>query len=212
MKILERLSSSSGRRDNEQNRDLAKQIAAGDDRDALDECAGILKHSKDRRIQSDCIKVLYETGYIKPALIAPYFPLFLELLASRNNRLVWGAMIALRVITEVIPEEIYGQLPVIIEATEKGSVITNDNGIGILTRLYGTEKFSREVLPLLEEQLRICPARQLPLYAERLLPFIKREDVALFTGLFAGRLNEIEKESRRKRLQKLVEKMNKISS
>jgi len=39
--------------------------------------------------------VLYEIGYIKPALIADYTPDFLALLKSKNNHMVWEDMIAL---------------------------------------------------------------------------------------------------------------------
>ena len=53
---------------------------------------------KTAKIASDCIKTLYEVGYLKPELIAPYVGDFLKLIKSRENRLVWGGMLALSTI------------------------------------------------------------------------------------------------------------------
>src|SRR5690349_22821742 len=45
--------------------------------------------------RSDSIKVLYEIGTEKPALIAKHSQVFTKLLQSKNNRMQWGAMAAL---------------------------------------------------------------------------------------------------------------------
>lgn len=63
--------------------------------------------NKDRNIQGDCIKTLYETGYRNRELIAGYLPNFLALLTSENNRMVWGGMIALTTIAERKHKEAY---------------------------------------------------------------------------------------------------------
>ena len=41
--------------------------------------------NKDKSIQSDCIKILYEIGYIKPIIISDYVNEFTKLFNSRNN-------------------------------------------------------------------------------------------------------------------------------
>ena len=41
--------------------------------------------NKDKSIQSDCIKVLYEIGYIKPIIISDYMNEFTKLFNNRNN-------------------------------------------------------------------------------------------------------------------------------
>lgn len=74
--------------------DLARDLAQTRDRAGIAEIAANLRHP-DSNVQSDCIKVLYETGYLAPELIADYVDDFLALLGSKNNRLVWGSMIAL---------------------------------------------------------------------------------------------------------------------
>src|SRR6266513_422108 len=98
MTVLDKLATALNRRDEVPNQELAKEIVRSNDRRAVKELIENLAH-KDKNIQSDCIKVLYEVGEREPALIAPYYNEFGKLLDSKNNRLVWGAMTALDSIT-----------------------------------------------------------------------------------------------------------------
>ena len=66
--------------------------------------------NKEPNIQSDCLKVLYELGYLAPELIADYADDFLKLLKHRNNRMVWGGMIALSTIATLKADEIFAHL------------------------------------------------------------------------------------------------------
>ena len=79
--------------------------------------------------------MLYEIGYRKPHLIADHSRHFLRLLESKDNRLQWGAMTALGCIAREKPAEIFDSLGRIIEAAEKGSVITRDHCVKILVSL-----------------------------------------------------------------------------
>ena len=94
MSALNRLASSLGRRDEVPNQELARDLAARKDKAGIREIAENL-WNKDKNIQADCIKVLYEVGYLEPKLIADYAEDFVKLLRSKNNRLVWGGMTAL---------------------------------------------------------------------------------------------------------------------
>src|SRR5690606_2923469 len=123
--------------------------------------------NRDKAIQSDCIKVLYEIGEIDPVLIAPYQSTFLKLLKRKNNRLQWGAMTALDSITRVDPASIHSALPQIIDAMEAGSVITRDHGLFILIHLLQVPDYAEDAFLLLNEQLLRAPVNQLPMYAER---------------------------------------------
>src|SRR5882672_12783926 len=134
MSILGKLASSLNRRDEVPNQELAKQIADKDDREAVKELVVNLSN-KSNFIQNDCIKVLYEIGERKPALIAAYAKEFIDLLDHKNNRLQWGAMTAINSITLENPKVIYGSLSKIIAAADKGSVITKDYGVNILINL-----------------------------------------------------------------------------
>src|SRR5690606_19207587 len=98
MSVLTQLSSAIGHRDEIPNIELAKQIAAKNDATAVEELVRNLAH-KNKAIQQDCIKVLYETGALNPALVAPFATTFITLLSSKNNRLQWGSMAALQTIT-----------------------------------------------------------------------------------------------------------------
>src|SRR5262245_32430609 len=102
MSVLQKLASALGRRDETPNQELAKSIAASKDAGAV---AELVEHlaDKNKDIQSDCIKVLYETGERNPALIAPHIEVFAKLLDSKNNRLAWGAMTALDAIADADP-------------------------------------------------------------------------------------------------------------
>src|SRR5574340_1282096 len=92
MSALERIAYLQKRRDEIPNQELARDLARKKDRKGIQEIAANLWNT-DRNIQADCIKVLYEIGYIDPKLVAEYAGDFVKLLGSKNNRLVWGGMI-----------------------------------------------------------------------------------------------------------------------
>ena len=205
MSVLPQLAHSLGRRDEVPNQELAAKIARENDKHAVKELVETMYH-KSKDIQHDCIKVLYEIGVLKPAMIMDYLPAFLTLLQSKNNRMQWGAMIALDTLTSFNPEAVYPELPAIIDAADKGSVITRDHAVFILVKLCQVKKYSADAFELLAEQLRHCPANQLPMYAERACPVITKNNMEVFTGILRGRLTEMETDSKRKRLEKLVKR------
>ena len=203
MSILNKLASALHRKDEEPNLELAQTIASDENKEAIQELVDNL-HNKKKDIQSDCIKVLYEIGAIKPAIIAEYDKEFLELLEHKNNRLVWGAMTALDSITMENPRLLYSELPKIIEAANKGSVIVRDHAVGILIKLCSLEAYADQVFPQLIEQLKDCPTNQLPMYAENASPIVGEKYTVLFTETLLNRLIEIEKDSKRKRVEKVI--------
>lgn len=205
MSVLEKLASVLGRKDEAPNQELAADIAAQKDQRAVKELVEQLSH-KSKDIQSDCIKVLYEVGALQPSLIAGYAGDFIALLTHKNNRLQWGAMTALDAIAGVKPKTVYAALPQIIDAADKGSVITKDHAVGILIKLYSTPSYAKDLFPLLADQLLSSPVNQLPMYAEQVLPVIRAEDKAAFINTLTGRLHEIEKESKRKRVERVIKK------
>ena len=207
--IIKKLATSLGRKDDVPNQELAREIVLKNDKKAINELIKVLSESKDKKIQSDCIKTLYEIGYLKPELIADNYKFFIKLLKHKNNRLVWGAMIALKLIAKLKPKEIFENLPVILEVTEKGSVISNDNGVGILINLMKKPELYDEVFPLLMEQLKICVPKQLPMYAERALSVLKEKDKNEFLVLLNERIKELKKESQINRIKKVIRKLNK---
>src|SRR5262249_2880292 len=148
MTILNKLATAQNRRDEAVNQALAREIVRQGDGGAVRELVDGLS-SKGRNIQSDCIKVLYEVGEKAPPLILGYCGLFCDLLDSKNNRLVWGAMTALDQIALADPKGVFAALGKIRSVAAAGSVITRDHAVGILTKLGAMKPYAKACLPLL---------------------------------------------------------------
>ncbi|MDA4128137.1 MAG: hypothetical protein OK422_01525 [Thaumarchaeota archaeon] len=207
MGVIGRLATSLGRKDEVPNTELAKQIAARGDGKAVKELVDGLK-SSNKAIQSDCIKVLYEIGERKPALIADYDSDFLALLDSGDNRMVWGAMTALDSITLLSPKSVHSALGKIIRGADGGSVITRDHAVSILIKLYSLKLYSEEAFPLLLKQLKLSPTNQLPMYAEKAAGIINDGNKSVFIRTLTTRLSEIEKDSKRRRVEAVIKKLS----
>jgi hypothetical protein len=203
MSVIANLASSLGRRDEVPNQLLADQIVQRNDAKGVKELVANLRND-DKNIQSDCIKVLYEIGYRSPSMIAPYHKEFLALLANKNNRIVWGAMTALDMITPEKPKKIFEMLPRIMEVADSGAVITRDHAVGILTKLAGIKQYADKAFSLLIEQLKKCPTNQLPMYAESALSIVDEKNKTVFVKTLKARLGEVEKESKRRRIEKVM--------
>lgn len=209
MTIIHKLAASLNRKDEGPNQELAVAIAEREDVEAVEELISLLNH-KDKNIQSDCIKVLYEIGALRPDLIADYDEAFFKLLNHPNNRLVWGAMTALDAITLHHPAAISSGLAQIVDAADKGSVITKDHAVQILIKLCSLESYAGHAFPLLLAQIRQCPTNQLPMYAENATVIINDNNRSAFIDTLATRLSEIDKESKRKRLEKVITKQKRL--
>jgi len=207
MKVIDLLATSLNRRDDEPNQALADEIIKTSRKEWVQELVYNLQN-KDKNIQSDCIKVLYEIGERGSAeLIAPFCKEFGEILKSKNNRLVWGGMIALDTIAMIDPKSMFSILPLIIATIDKGSVISIDHGVGILAKLSSLSEYSDTTFPLLIEQLKRCPIKQLPMYAEKSEIAINTNNRAYFIDLLESRLSETERDSQKSRLSKLIKKL-----
>lgn len=209
MTILNSLSSSLGQKGNKANIALATEIAETENHDAIKELVNNLNNN-DKKIQGDCIKTLYETAYIKPDLIADYYSDFLDLLSSKNNRLVWSGMIAIATITDLKHQEIFTSLDLIMETVEKGSVITIDCGVEILAKLNKYREYFDTTDPLLIEQLWRCPIQQLPQYMEKSLISISQKNMEIYQSIIEKRKPECDKESQSIRLERILKKIKNI--
>ena len=125
---IDQISFYQNRRDEVPNQELAHRLASDGDREGIAEIAANLWNANPA-VRSDCLKVLYEIGYLRPELIAPYTGEFLKLLKSRDNRLVWGAMIALATLAPLAADAVDAGRSEIVQAVQTGSVITRDAGV-----------------------------------------------------------------------------------
>lgn len=206
MTILNRLASALNRRDEIPNQALAQEIVRTGDKGAIEELVKNLSN-KDKNIQSDCIKVLYEIGERNPDLIASYHKEFGKLLESNNNRLAWGAMTALDAIAFHEPKAVRALLPKILATADKGSVITRDHAVGILVKLASLKPYAQHCFPLLLEQLKTCPSNQLPMYAEMSASVVTEQNRKAFHKILTQRLSGLPKESQKKRVSRVLKRL-----
>jgi hypothetical protein len=187
MSVMLKLANSLGVSSDIPNQSLAKELAQAEDAIAIAELTAGFE-SSNKAVQSDCIKVLYEIGYLKPELITCYASLFLKLLQSRNNRVVWGAMIALSTIAGLAEKEISERLDLVYKAMGNGSVITVDNGVRVLARIAAViPERSSEIAKYLLRHLGTCRASEIPQHAESSLPAVNSENKDAFINVLKAR-------------------------
>ncbi|MED5020135.1 hypothetical protein P9847_22895 [Paenibacillus chibensis] len=103
------------------------------------------------------------------------------------------------------PEAIYGALAKIADIADKGSVITRDHGVHILIKLCSAKPYADHVL-FSSNSLRATRQNQLPMYAEKAVSIVNAQNKVLFIETFSSRLGDIEKDTKRKRVEKVIKK------
>jgi hypothetical protein len=208
MSVLNRIAYFQNRRDDVPNQQLARQLAETRDEKGIQEIAENL-WNKNTNIQSDCLKVLYETGYLEPNLIAGYAEDFLKMLHNRNNRLVWGSMIALSTIAVIAADAIYPHYEEIQKVMEGGSVITVDAGVLTLAGMASTRpERNKEIFPYLLKHLGKCRPKDVPQHAEKTLLAVNSDNKLDFIGVLEERMEDMT-ESQAARLRKTIKKAEK---
>jgi hypothetical protein len=191
MSALNRLAHFQNRRDEVPNQELARDLAARKDKAGIREIAENL-WNKNKDIQADCVKVLYEVGYIDPALMAGYAEDFVKLLRSKNNRLVWGGMIALAEAAKANPDAVFKHLDEIKKAKESGSVITIDNSVAALANTAAANaKYNKAIFPYLLDHLKTCRPKDLPQHSEKTLPAVNAGNRDEFIKVLEKRMEDL---------------------
>jgi hypothetical protein len=191
MPALKRIAHFQNRRDEVPNQELARELASKKDGAGVREIARNL-WNKDKGIQADCVKVLYEVGYINPDLVAEYAEDFVKLLKSKNNRLVWGGMIALSTVADRKPEVVLAHLAEIEKAMDEGSVITMDNGVATLARAASkSAKCNKAMFPYLLNHLKNCRAKEVAQHSEKTLPAVNASNKAQFVRVLKTRMGDL---------------------
>lgn len=188
MSILDRIACAQSRRDEAPNQELARDLAAQGDQEGIRELVANLGHAG-QDVRSDCIKTLYEVGYLKPELVADYAGEFVRLLRDRHNRMVWGAMLALATIAPLRADDLYLQRQRIQDAMAEGSVITVDNGVKLLAAIAAADDAYRaELLPYLFHHLQTCRPKDVPRHAEAIVPAVGAAHADAFVTILERRL------------------------
>jgi len=209
MAALNRIAYYQDRRDEVPNQELARTLAEAKDRKGIREIAGGL-WNKNRSIRSDCLKVLYEIGYIDPGLIAAYVDDFLKLLRDKENRMVWGAMIALASIADRRPKEIWQHIEDVVRVTNRGTVITKVWGVRTMARVAAANaRYRKALFPVLVGHVRTCIPRDVPTHAESMLCAVTKGNSKEFLGVLERRRKELSpsQTARLKRVTRRVEDM-----
>jgi hypothetical protein len=204
--MIEKTAYSLGRNDEEPNIELAKKLAKTKNKKGIKEIVNGLNNPKEQ-IAKDCIKVLYEIAEIAPELVSEYAGAFIQLLESRNNRLVWGSMTALAKIVSLNSDEIFKNLDIIIKAYEKGSVITVDNSISVFAELAKADKkYAKKVFPIIIEHLEKCRPKEVGQHAERAFICINKNNSQKYKETLLGRYKTLT-DAQKKRVDKLLKEL-----
>jgi hypothetical protein len=206
MSIADRLAGALDRRDEQPNVALAEEIATSGDRTAVGELVALVRSGTTRQ-RNDAMKVLYEIGARDPELIGGHCPVFLEALGSKTNRQVWGAMSVLDTVAEMRAEQIAAELPRIIEAADRGSVIAKDRCTSLLTKL-ARAGFADKAVPILVERLKTAAPNQFPTYAEETASVVTPEAKPGLIETIRERLASMTQRAKRDRMEKLLRKLN----
>jgi hypothetical protein len=203
MSVLSKLAGAQGRRDEEPNKALARELVEKNDVDSMREVAENL-WNEDRRVRTDCLSVLEQIGWLAPEMIQDYVDEFIALVFSKDNRLVWAAMINLALIADRKPQEIFERYDEIVQVIDKGSVITKDNGIKTLARVASVSaEYGQVIMPYLMEQLKSCRSKSVPQYAESIRVAVNLNNQEQYLGILNARLDTLSA-AQRKRVNKLL--------
>ena len=206
MSTLDKIAFFQNCRDEVPNQELAKTLAATDDLAGIREIADNLNNNNPK-IRSDCLKVLYEIGYLRPDLIAGYDTDFLTLLHSKENRMVWGAMIALACIANLQPNSIYSQIDFVIQIIRSGTVITQVWGMRTLSKVAAANPdYKTRIMPFLLEQLQTCLPRDIPTHLESILPVMNSGEKIKIMEIIDSRFSEMTP-AQQTRLKKILKQI-----
>ena len=203
MSILAELSSMQGRKDEEPNKELGKRLVETANLEGIREAVDNLRN-EDKKIQVDCLAVLEQVGLLAPELIEDYLEEFLRLVFGKDNRLIWASMINIALIADRKPDQIINRLDDILSVIEKGSVITRDNGIKILSRAAAAKpEYNSQVFPHLIDQLNNCRPKSLPQYAESILVAVNQDNQTQYLAVLNKRFDELSA-AQGKRVNKII--------
>jgi hypothetical protein len=107
--------------------------------------------------------------------------------------MVWGAMITLATVADLQAEALYPHGAEIQHAMEKGSVITEDNGVAVLAGIAAKkETYNRGIFLYLLKHLETCRPKSVPQHAEKTLPAVNAGNKADFIRVLEKRLEDLQ--------------------
>lgn len=207
MSVLNRIAYFQDRRDEVPNQELARELAEKKDAGGIREIAENL-WNKEQNIRSDCLKVLYQTGYLAPELISDYVEDFLRLLNDKNNRMVWGGMLALSTIANLKADMLFPHVDELKQVMDKGTLITMDAGIKTLAGIaFQNEAYQQPIFPYLLNRIATCRPLDVARHAEQILPAVNPGNKAAFLSTLESRMDDLSV-AQAKRVKKTIKAVN----
>lgn len=195
-----------GDRTENSNKILAIKIVASNNKEAVKELIELLDN---KQLQNDAIKTLYEIGSKNSILITDYFDDFRKLWYSKNNRLQWGGVCCIYCLVKGNEKKIFNYLPELIDVADKGTVITRDYLMKIMTQLYINLSQKNDLYYLINGQILKAPENQMDTYAENFGLALKPRHKYLFLQTLQVRLKNIETVTKLNRIKLLIKKISK---
>ncbi len=150
--------------------------------------------------------MLYETGYLAPDLIAEYVEDFLKLLRDKNNRMVWGGMIALFTIANIKADALFPHVDKLKKVMDKGTVITKDAGVRALAGIAAQdEAYQRSMFPDLLGRIATCRPKDVARYAEEIAVAVSAGSKSEFIAVLENRKEHLSK-PQIARVEKVIKK------
>ena len=205
--IVQRLASSLNRRDEQPNIELAVELAQSGDPQPLDELFNITNCAS-KPLRHDALKTLYETALRNPQMLLAYKQQFVDLLSSSDNRMIWGTIQALDVLTRLAPDFIVSKLDLILDAADRSSVVAKDKTMSILSKLNDFQKFSEQITPIFLMRLKHSAPNQFPMYAELAAATMPETAVSQLIQIIKERQKSIASPAKQKRLNKILQKLH----
>ncbi|MFT6657950.1 hypothetical protein [Maritalea sp.] len=208
MPIADQLASTLDRSDEKPNIELAQKLAAQSDANSeILELLSIVNNGT-KALAHDAIKVLYELAALRPQRFGDKFDFILDLLATKDNRILWGSLTLISATCTYNAEAIVQQLPQILSAADRGSVIAKDNVNAILLQLASIAKYRDDVLPKLHVQLKNAAPNQLPMYAENAAKTLSSGEHPELVHILFSRLDDMPTPAKRARLAKAIAELS----
>ncbi len=209
MSIADHLAYSLERKDQEPNKRLANQLVANDDRAGVHEIVDLFDEHRPRRLLMDAMLTLAYIAETKPELIIPHTDFLLSKLKDPIERVGWGSMIALAHITPLVAEKLYKELPKVLDAMERQSVVGRDHGFKVLVKLYQVDEYANDLIHIIVEQISNAPSNQLGQYAERAMTALRANHKKLLIEALEMRREELTNEYHIRRIDKNLKKLYK---
>jgi hypothetical protein len=129
---------------------------------------------------------------IDPIFITPYAQDFVNLLKSKHNEMVWGAITALAEIAKADPDFIFKHLDEIKKARETIAVVAIDTSISLFASTASANgEYNKAIFPYLLKQISACRPSEVPQYAEWTLPAVNENNKAEFIKTLKKRNNDL---------------------